>query len=423
MSGANPRAARGDGAAAAKPAPGVVGGGAEPTRIGELLARYPDKFGDLLEDPAGYRMQVLVGVQEHLGVMERWGYRVDAEYFYPASTVKLCTALAASHVLWQLQEAEIAVSRVSPFVIHPLRDGEREFVYEIPPTHARDKKMRNRAGTFDGIGRDIRRSLIVSDNPAANRLYEIVGHDALNRLMWRAGLTTVRFNHRLSDFRTPEEQRRTARVDFYAGDELTHSIPERLSQLREDNATFAVLAGLLAGKAYVDPETGVRVDRPMDFTGKNRIGLMDLQHLIGMMLPAAKADLRPPEVDAVDAANLINATCDLPRQCPDLHFDRTEHTDERYKWYLPGLKRLRGGSAVTICNKIGRAYGFSTDTAMIFPLRVPKTPRPTLFLAATLFTCRGGVLNNDAYEYERADRFFADLGEVVAREFWGLRGR
>ncbi len=397
----------------------------ESPRLAELLARHPDKFGDLLEDPARFRLQILIGLGEHLQPIEHHGFRVDAEYFYPASVVKLCSAVAATEVLKELSLAGIAVNRNSPFVIHPLPSVQpgaaKPFVYELPEKYPGDWFGGNPPGTFDGIARDIRRALMISDNPAHNRLYEFVGHETINKLMWRGGLPTVRINHRLSDFRSPADQRRTARIDFLAGSEIAYTVPERDSSLMTDNASFAGLAGLHAGRGYIDPVSGKHCDEPMDFTGRNRLGLLDMHKLLARQL---HFDPRlGPKADYVDAdfVTLFNALATVPRECPDLRFDKARFPDAQFKWYGPGLARLKGGRTVAIANKVGRAYGFSTDTAMMFPTR--GGGRATLFLTATLFTCAGGIIGGDQYEYDRADRFFADLAEVAGREFWALRSR
>ena len=395
------------------------------SRLSDLLARHPNKFADLLADPARYRLQILVGLGEHLRPIEHHGFRVDAEYFYPASAVKLCSAVAATEVLKELSLAGIAVNRNSPFVVHPLpsveSNAKEPFTYELPEKYPGDWFGGNPAGTFDGIARDIRRALMISDNPAHNRLYEFVGHETINKLMWRGGLPTVRINHRLDNFRSVADQRRTAQIDFLAGSEVAYTVPQRTSPLVTDNASFVGLPGLVVGSGYIDPASGKRRDEPMDFTGRNRFGLLDMHKLLARQL---HVDPRlGPKVDYVDVdfVTLFNALTTVPRECADLRFDKARFPDDQFKWYGPGLARLKGGRTVAISNKVGRAYGFSTDTSMMFPTRGGS--RPTLFIAATIFTCVSGIINGDHYEYDRADRFFADLGEVVAREFWGLRAR
>ena len=66
-------------------------------------------------------------------------------------------------------------------------------------------------------------------------------------------------------------------------------------------------------------------------------------------------------------------------------------------------------------DKVGRAYGFSVTNGQI----VDPTTDATLYVAATIYTNANGVVGDGVYEYGRADRFFADLGEVLGRAFFG----
>ena len=68
-----------------------------------------------------------------------------------------------------------------------------------------------------------------------------------------------------------------------------------------------------------------------------------------------------------------------------------------------------------IYNKTGQAYGFSTENAWVVDTETGRG----FFLAATLYTNKDGILNDDEYEYEEiALPFMADLGEAVARRLW-----
>ena len=51
----------------------------------------------------------------------------------------------------------------------------------------------------------MRKLFLVSDNPAYNRLLDLVGAAELNARMWAAGLSSVRLRHRLSETRSASE--------------------------------------------------------------------------------------------------------------------------------------------------------------------------------------------------------------------------
>src|SRR5688500_9263965 len=86
-------------ASAAPPAAPPAGTPA-PGPLERVLRGQPERLQVAL-DPAlaaGHRVQILVSFVERDGrafTLERHGFRADAEYFYPASAIKLCAAVAA----------------------------------------------------------------------------------------------------------------------------------------------------------------------------------------------------------------------------------------------------------------------------------------------------------------------------------------
>jgi hypothetical protein len=89
---------------------------------------------------------------------------------------------------------------------------------------------------------------------------------------------------------------------------------------------------------------------------------------------------------------------------------------ERFKFLLRGLRRHVREDEIVYANKIGRAYGFSTENAF-----VAHEGRGVGFLfAATIYTNRDGILNDDKYEYaEVADPFFEELGDLLGAACFG----
>jgi hypothetical protein len=338
-------------------------------------------------------------------VLRQSAYRAGAEYFYPASSIKLFAAMAALERLAELaEEIGLELGPDTPLVYHPLFDGEG--LEDADPSHLADGTITAR--------HEIRKLLLVSDNEAFNRLYELTGQDGLAASLERAGLGDARLVHRLEEARSAEENRRAPRIELLATG-FTHALPERSSApLPEPPA----VAGLRVGRAYL--AGGEQVDEPMDFTAKNRMALVDLQRGLCKLVrpdadcgPGGAFHLRP-----VDRAFLVDLMARYPRESSDPAYDPTEYPDAWGKFLLPGITRVVPAERVRIHNKIGRAYGFSTENAWI----VDAASGRGFFLAATIYTNRDGVLNDDRYEYEsEAASFFTHLGEAAADWFWGAQ--
>jgi hypothetical protein len=176
---------------------------------------------------------------------------------------------------------------------------------------------------------------------------------------------------------------------------------------------------LQVGSGYLKGEE--LIHRPMDFTGRNGISLVDLQDLL-VKLARPDIDLGTPglRLSAAHRERLLQAMTEYPRESGNPIYPADRYPDNYGKFLLPGIRRVfpatLPGERVEITGKIGRAYGFSVENAYV---QNPKNGR-AVFLTAVLYTNADGVLNDDQYEYETvADPFFADLGELIACEWLG----
>lgn len=375
--------------------------------VEDLLREYPDRFGAFLEDPEGFRLQLLYGkILEGEGQqptrLERHGYRVDAEYFYPASTVKLAASLASLHLLEQLRsDQDLECDLDTPLRVHPLFPDEQ--LEELDPSNTETGKIT--------IGHATRKICLVSDNKAYNWLYELVGHRELNEFLAEAGLVRTHLFHRLSEFRSVEDQRHTPRVELLGEDSRAlHVMPERRSDLLRENRG---MPGLSAGEAHM--RAGQLIDEPLSFRHKNYMPLRDLQDML-VMVCRPDIDLGMPgfQLEDRDREFLMQALGQLPRESDNPVYPRERYSDDWVKFFLEGARRVR--PAVRIYNKVGRAYGFSIENAYV----VDEDSGQSFFLAAVVYTNPNAILNDGVYAYaDLADPLFIDLGEVFARHAFG----
>ncbi|MEM7583607.1 MAG: serine hydrolase [Acidobacteriota bacterium] len=371
----------------------------------ESILRADERLAPIVAEAKRFRLQVVLGrVEANADGRPRLvqdGFRLEAEYFYPASSIKLLAAVAAFEALPELAaETGLEIDESTALTFHPLFDGE-VLAAEDPS---------NLAGGKITVGHEMRKLFLVSDNEAFNRLYEWVGPDQLNRSMLRAGLSSTRIVHRLSEARTPAENRMTPRIGF-RGQGFEHEIPARTVEL--DLPAMGV-GGLSIGRGYL--RAGKRVEEPFDFSQKNRMSLADLQRALARVVrpdvDSGGADFR---LSDAHREQLIEAMGQYPRESANPRYRVTEYPDHWGKFLLPGLEKVLPKARLRIYNKIGQAYGFSVENAYV-------TDRATgrgFFLAAVIYTNRDGILNDDRYEYDEvAAPFFAALGEAVARSLW-----
>jgi hypothetical protein len=320
-----------------------------------LLQTHPG-LAEVVTSAEDFRLQVVLGTIEKgndgHSVLVQNGFRVDAEYFYPASAVKLFAAIAALQRLQDLgNDAGDWLDLDTRLIYRPL--FPEELTEESDPT--------NLSGGQITVRHEIRKLFLVSDNTAFNRLYELVGQDRLANSLALAGLSEGRIVHRLSEARTPQENLMTPRIDFI-GPTSSFSLPERTAS---PLPPAAVIPGLRVGRAYLS--AGSQVDQPMHFGTKNRFSLADLQRGLCMVV-RPEVDCGGHGFELADSARevLLEALSQYPGDSTNPAYDRSRYADDHVKFFLPGLQRVIAKERLRIYNKVGQAYGFTTEGARSF---------------------------------------------------------
>ncbi|CAI5476128.1 unnamed protein product [Closterium sp. Yama58-4] len=374
-----------------------------------ILRRHPSKkLRRVLEDPSTYRFQVLVSeVTANANgqpCLRRQGYRVDHEYFYPASAIKLCAAVVALLRVAEYQARGVNVSLNSPLSFLPLYPGDKEESHD--PS--------NLNGGHITIAHEIRKMFLVSSNTAYNRLYAFTGQRRLNEAMHSLGLSSAHLSHRLSLHLSPLDNRRCepVRVGLEAN-APEYCFPPKWSSV--ELPPVEGVEGLLVGRAYIDAN-GTQVNAPLDFSPKNRLTLVDLQNLLVLLM---RPDIQLPGCQPIGLDEghrllLLEAMRQYPRESRNPRYADKKYTDDYCKFFLPGLCRVRPKEALRIYNKIGQAFGFTIDNAYILDIETGRE----FFLSLALYTNENSCLNDDKYEYDLAYDVAADVAEAIAMALW-----
>ena len=369
-----------------------------PRDLAAILAREP-ACAAVLAARAEHRLQVLLGepVERDDGSIGLVHSQLgdERQYFYPASSIKLCGAVAALLRLAEHNRVHgTALGLDSPLVIEPRFPG--------------DARIDADPGNVDGgvltVGHALRKLFLVSDNAAYNHCLELCGQRELNERMWAAGFGSVRLWHRLSEVRTLEENRQTRAVRV--GD--AH-FPAREAGAELANDAFRDLD---IGEQHVVGEQ--RVAGAMSFARKNAITLRDLQHLlVEVVRPEIDTGKRGfPELGVAARAFVVQALGELPSESRNPRFDAARVPDHACKFVLRGVRDVVPAEHLRVFDKIGRAYGFSIENAYVEDTRTGRG----FFLAIVLFTDADGVIGDGAYEYENVAAPFLDAaGRAIAR--------
>lgn len=351
------------------------------------------RLAALLADAEEHRLQIIVTEVtrgEKGATLTTHGYRAGVEYYYPASAIKTFASVAALRELASLKldrETPLAICKGSAKKCAKVRDASNKPSEKIT------------------LGHEIRKMQVVSDNGAFNRLYDFVGHAAMNTSLVPLGFPSLRVGHRLSTRETAEEHRHTPAMELRPARGEKVQIPERTSEYVP--APHGVPRTLVGSAVKID---GKVVPGPKEFEGRNGVLLCDMQKLtIALVMPDRGVDLG---LSAADREFLIGTMAIDPKASTNPVFADPGETEDRFKPMLPGIIKVLPRSRVRYINKAGKAFGFHVENAYI----EDTTSGKAFFVAATVYANRDGVLDDDRYDYaDVSEPFYAHLGEVLAR--------
>lgn len=378
----------------------------------QLTGRDP-RLDAVLSDRETYRAQVSIAevVPDGEGLFNlRREFLGDPNvYFYPASSIKTAAAVVA--LLWlNAVNDEVQPRGSAGFGL----DTELTYRALFDDEVDEDRDESHLDGGSITVGHELRKLSIVSDNRAYNRFYELVGQERLDQYLERAGFPGFHLVHRLSEFRSPEDNRRLPAI------QLRGPLPGRTLNLEERTTaplpTPPEMPGLDTGRAFM--RGGERVDEPFDFRAKNRVPLVELQDFLVELVRPEVDTGRPgfPGLTIDQRAFLLKAMAELPADSTDPVYDPERYPDDFVKFLLPGLREVRDDGRWRIYNKVGLAYGFTVENAYV----EDSTTGRGLFVAATLYTNPNEVLNDGVYGYdELAFPFYAGLGKLVGERLVG----
>jgi hypothetical protein len=364
------------------------------------LSKIPDTYPVLqkvLANPDVYKAQILYSqIDRDKNNNPSWrnfDYRLDDEvYFYPASTVKLPVAILALEWLGEQQVPGLTAD--TPMLTDSVRASQI-------PTWT-DSTSEN---GLPSIAHYIKKILLVSDNDAYNRLYELLGQDYINQKMHEKGLTNTVINHRLSMPMSEAENRHFNPVRFVdATGKTVLAIPGR-----ETTTVFANDGYPSIGAAYYSG--GKLVKKPMDFTYKNKFALSDLHGVVQRIVFPEK--FKPSErfqVSEADRQFILKYMSMLPGESDYPKYTLPEYYDSYSKFFKFGTDKSPIPAQFRIFNKTGNAYGHLLDGSYF----VDFQNGIEFFVSAIIYANSDETLNDDKYEYEEiAFPFFAELGEYL----------
>ena len=367
-----------------------------PIPFEEGLEDYPT-LQKVLADTAKYQVQILytqIDRNEHGNpLFTTYPYNLDdSRYFYPASTVKLPIALLALEWLEEQQvegltlETTMLTDSVRPSQLPAWSDSSAE-------------------NGLPSIGQYIKKILLVSDNDASNRLYELLGMDYINRKLSEKGLANTVITQRLSFPISPEENRQFNPIRFV--DKAGKTILE--IPARQSDSAYVVPGYPKLGKAYYRNDT--LIQGGMDFSYKNKFSLTDLHGVVQRTIfPEAFVGIERFNLNEEHRNFVLKYMSMLPRESRFPTYDTTEFYDGYSKFFKFGADKASIPARFRLFNKTGWSYGHLIDGGYFVDFETGVE----FMVAAIIYVNEDEVLNDDKYEIGAVGLpFFAELGEYL----------
>lgn len=360
------------------------------------LENYP-VLKNVLDSADTYQVQILftrIDRNEHMNpLMETYSFNLDDErYFYPASTVKLPVAILALE--WLEEQNVDNLTLDTPMLTDSVRPSQ-------VPAYVDNSSL----DSLPSIGHYIKKILLVSDNDAYNRLYELLGQDYINQKLAEKGLNHTIINHRLSFPADEIENRHFNPIRFVdKSGEILLEIPERQTETIYSNPERPYI-----GRAYYAADS--LIETGMEFTFKNKFALSDLHGVLQrIVFPQAFLESERFTLNESHREFILKYMSMLPAESDYPKYEGPDYYDSYSKFFKFGRDKNPIPDQFRIFNKTGWAYGHLIDGSYF----VDYENGVEFFVSAAIYTNSNQTLNDNTYETEEIGLpFFAELGEYL----------
>ena len=363
----------------------------------KLMQQKPAQFGKILANPNEYRLQILYTQinrdKNNVPHFKEYSYRLNPkEYFYPASTVKMPLAFLA---LEKINNLKIKGLTKSTLMVYDSVADRQEPIYNNPYS----------INGTQNIEQAVKEIFLVSDNNAANRLFEFVTPHTVHEQLAKKGYKDVYIRNRLELGRTAKENRSTQAINFY--NEQGKIIYQQPAAFNKDSLPNY---NAFIGNGYMNNQDSL-IKGPLNFSDKNRIYLSDLTHILKSVL---FFDQTPPSqrfnLTTQDRKFLLHYMHTLPNESQYPTYDTANYWPGYCKFLYTGSEKGPFPSNIKIFNKVGDAYGFLLDIAYV----MDPEKKIEFMLSAVIYCNSDGIINDSMYDYDSVGfPFYKNLGQLI----------
>ena len=347
-----------------------------------------DFLRSIIKDKDKYEIQIIYTevTKNTIGQTEFMDFQFqlnDEQYFYPASTIKLPIAVMTLSKINELRAEGSAISPKSKIKLS-LINNNQEII------------LKDSITSFQNLIADV---FLVSDNSASNVLIDFLGYNYFNSSMSNSGFENTYLNHKFN----PDTFADSTWIISTLDNEIISSNTNQITVLASSN-----ISNVKKGeKRFIDGEIK---NESLDFSSKNRSSLTDMHNIIKNLIypeiSISKFNLNVEDYDFLRYWMSRFTYEDLgAKYIGDAKFFKSYN-----KFFIYGTDTILNNTDVRVYNKIGQAYGTSTDSAYIKNYKEDVE----FFITATIYTNKNKIINDNIYEYgETAIPFLSRLSKAL----------
>jgi len=315
-------------------------------------------------------------------------------YFYPASLVKLPTAIATLEIMDSLLIPLDAYIKMQSDV----ECGNNDF--------AQATQNRNIQ-----LGLAMENLISISDNKNYSLFFHFVGPKELNNKLKRKGLSKTHIYSSFSGCPKGVEIKTNSFSIFNSLGVLLYKKPVTFLESTSyiNNLTYS--SNKLIGRQQI--KDGKIINKAYDFNYNLDYSLNDIHKaLFKLVFPKHFESEQSFSISEKSRLFILNLLAKYPREMQDKSYHNLKlYPDNFYKYSIIGNNNsLASSGQYRIFSKIGISYGFVTETAYIVDFKKKKD----YIFSISMYVNQDEIINDGVYEYEKIARpFIANLSRII----------
>ena len=316
------------------------------------------------------------------------------EYFYPASMVKLPTAVAMFEILDSLDLSRDSYVKMNK----DFNCGGSGFV---------DLTLKRNIP----ISLAIEDMLSISDNAYYSLFFNVVTPKLLNYKLSERQLSKTSIYGGFTGCPRGKLLETHSYSIFSPDGSLKLSNPKSELDSSEFMYRLPFTSRKLIGKYQI--ENGKKVEKPYDFNSFLDYPLTDIhQTIFRLVFPQKVSSKERFQISFDSRKYLLKCMGNYPREMKNKAYnDKNLYPDNYYKYSIIGNKpELASSGRYRIFSKIGIAYGFVTESAYIVDFENQKD----FLFSVSIYVNDDDVINDNVYEYNKIARpFIANFTRLI----------